>query len=107
MKKIFLCVGLLFAGIGMNSIYAQQSVELHQKSLLTAIKPVDGNPVVFSNQVELESNVGFKIENVKQLILENQNDAIKVRQLREELWRFENAIVQERKQLTNAKNRIK
>mgnify|MGYP001071432493 CR=1 FL=1 len=97
MKKVILCVAIFCGSVVVNNTYAQEATELHQEDILTSIKPADGQPAVFANRMELEQKVDFKIENTKRAILENKNDAVKVRQLREELWRFENAIVHVKK----------
>ena len=93
MKKVILCIAIFCGSVALNNVYAQETVELQQEDVLTSIKPADGQPAVFANKEELDQKVDFKIENTKRAILENKNDAVKVRQLREELWRFENAIV--------------
>jgi hypothetical protein len=97
MKRVILCVAIFCGSVGVNNIYAQEKTELQQENILTSIKPADEQPVVFANKMELDQKVDFKIENTKRAILENRNDAVKVRQLREELWRFENAIVHVKK----------
>lgn len=93
MKRVIFCVAIFCGSVGVNNIYAQETTELQQEDILTSIKPADGQPAVFSNQVDLENKVDSKIEEIKKMILENRNDAVKVNHLREELWRFENAIV--------------
>jgi hypothetical protein len=61
--------------------------------IYTSIKPADGNPVIFSSQEELESKIQSKKDNILGMIRQNASDTAKVRYLRQELWRFENAIV--------------
>ena len=93
MKRVMLCIAIFCGSAMVNNTYAQETIELQQENILTSIKPVDGQPAVFSNQVDLENKVGLKIEEIKKMILENRNDTVKVNHLRQELWRFENAIV--------------
>ena len=97
MKKIILCLGLICGGAVVNSSYAQQTTETQQEVILTSIKPADGQPAVFANQLELEQKQSFKIQNIKDQILENRDNPEKVQYLREELWRMENAIVHQEK----------
>jgi hypothetical protein len=61
--------------------------------IYTSIRPADGNPAVFHNKQELESKVQFKKDNIIEMIKQNASDTAKVRFLRQELWRFENATV--------------
>lgn len=93
MKKILLAFTLLAGGIGLNQAYAQETVQTEENVLLTPIKPADGKPATFATQTELENTVPAKIAAIKEEILKNPNDTVRVNHLREQLWRFENAIV--------------
>ena len=66
-------------------------------AILTSIKPADESPAVFPTQQELDEKIADKIEKIKQLILDNRENAEMVENLRKDLWRFENAIVIELK----------
>jgi hypothetical protein len=93
MKKILLALALFSGGIAMNQAYGQESVKTEQNPLLTSIKPADGKPATFSSQTDLENTVPAKIAAIKEEILKTPNDTVRVNHLRQQLWRFENAIV--------------
>ena len=79
------------------NIFAQTEKKIEEKNsndIFTALKPENPTPVVFNSQEELDNKKAFKIENIKNQIRENINDTAKVRLLRYEIWRFENAVVQ-------------
>lgn len=76
-----------------NSNPTVTEMEQSNSDLFKSIKPKDGQPVVFANQVELEEKVDYKIDQMKQQLVENRNNPEKVIYLKQELWRFENAIV--------------
>ncbi len=89
-KNIFLFIACVsFATIAV----AQDRTIKTSETIYTSLKPADGNPAVFSSQEELNAKVEMKKNNVKALIKENSADTAQVRLLREQLWRFENAIV--------------
>lgn len=101
MKKTTIILSILAMSSG---IYAQtettsnsNSVELTEGNLFQSIKPVDGQPVVFPTQEELDAKIDDKIEKIKQQLTENKDNPEKVLYLKEELWRFENAIVKTEK----------
>lgn len=95
MKKILLVVALLTGGALINRSFAQETetTTTAQNPLLTSLKPADGTPAIFPTQEELDSKVPAKIDGIKEEILNNSNDAVRVKYLREQLWRFENAVV--------------
>lgn len=62
-------------------------------SVYTSLKPNDVQPAVFSSQAELNAKIQDKKDKIQSLIAANVNDSIKFKYYREELWRFENAIV--------------
>ncbi|MBK7130432.1 MAG: hypothetical protein IPM74_10175 [Crocinitomicaceae bacterium] len=95
MKKTLIILSLLFGGMTIHQAYAQETVQTEQNPILTGIKPADGQPVTFSSQAELDSTVPGKISALKEEILKNANDSVRVNYLRQQLWRFENAIVVE------------
>ena len=75
-----------------NSNPSITEMEQTNSDLFKSIKPVDGQPVIFANQAELEEKVDYKIDQMKQQLVENRNNPEKVIYLKQELWRFENAI---------------
>jgi len=91
MKKsiLFLIVFFGFASV----IIAQDKSKPDSENIYTALRPADGNPVVFNSQEELNAKIEAKKKNILTLIKENSGDTAQVRILREQLWRFENAVV--------------
>lgn len=76
---------------------AAQSISTTPEVLFTPLKPKDGSPVVFSSRQELEQKKPLKINGIKDEIRVNQNNPEIIKHLREQIWRFENAIVIEPK----------
>lgn len=74
-----------------------KSQTISQEEILTSLKPMDASPAVFSSQKELEEKKQSKINATHDLIRQNKNNPKLVLQYREQLWRFENAIVVESK----------
>lgn len=89
MKKMLLTLVL---GLSTMAVMAQSG-----NSEITALKPADASPATFSTHAELDAKVPEKIEKLKKMIRENEGNEEKLQYLREELWRFENAIVVEPK----------
>jgi hypothetical protein len=77
----------------INSAVSKKPAENPVTDIYTSVKPADGNPAVFSSKEELESKIQYKKDNILGMIRQNASDTAKVRYLRQELWRFENAIV--------------
>jgi hypothetical protein len=73
----------------------QSAKEEPQK--ITSICPIDKTPAVFSTREELEAKVQGKKDRLILAIGQHAGDSIKVRQLKEQLWRFENGIVKQAK----------
>ncbi|MFT5602638.1 MAG: Skp family chaperone for outer membrane protein [Flavobacteriales bacterium] len=92
MKKVIFTIAM---AVIASTTFAQTQTK--EKTEITSIKPVDGSPVVFSSQEELDAKIDDKIEKIKVQIRANANDPKKVEYLRMELWRFENAIVSTKK----------
>ncbi len=85
---------ILFAILSFTSLtFAQENKKPQQEVIYTPLKPADGTPAVFTTQEELNAKVPVKKTNLLNLIKENSTDTAQVRMLREQLWRFENAIV--------------
>lgn len=81
------------------SVSAQETSEQPQQTsiqeLMTPIKPADGRPYIFYSQADLDAAREKKIEGIKQDIRQNHTNTARVKAMRENLWRIENAIVQE------------
>jgi len=96
MKKIFLVMMAFFL---VNTISVQtgnsKSKKTAGENIYTALMPKDAQPAVFNSKVELDAKIADKKNGIINLIKANENDAEKVKYYREELWRFENAIVKE------------
>lgn len=89
---------LFFACVLPSFSFAQnKSVKINNKSktenIFTSLKPLDGLGYVFSSQEDLNNSVPGKKNYVISQIVKNEKDSLKVIMLREELWRFENAVV--------------
>lgn len=100
MKRTLLLVSLGFV-LSTNVSFSQMTTRVVEpasdshasSSLMTALKPADGKPYQFSSKTELENAVPKKIEGIKdQISAGNLTDA-QVKELREQIWRFENATV--------------
>lgn len=99
MKKV-----LLFAifGFVINSssvsfsqttpVYPPVRNEAVQSTEVTSLKPIDASPATFSSQEELDKIVPVKIAKIKEMIKAEKNNE-RIQLLREDLWRFENAVV--------------
>jgi hypothetical protein len=90
---------LLFSCIAISTItFAQQNTasgkKMEVENIYTALKPLDGQGAVFNTKEELDAKVQDKKDKTIALIKENANDPVKVKTYREQLWRFENAIIQ-------------
>lgn len=99
MKKISLLI-LVFISTTFVSV-AQDGKTTTKKnveeSIYTSLKPADGQGAVFNSKEEMQAKIQDKKDKMIGLIKENANDPVKVKQYREELWRFENAVVKELK----------
>lgn len=99
MKKLMMAIGFTVLG---TAVYSQteskvtiQTVTSTDNDLFKSIKPADGAPAVFANQAELDAKRADKIDKVKQRLMENKENPEMVKFLKEDLWRFENAIAKE------------
>lgn len=100
MKKTHLiCLGICLASLGgiaqepgtVNQ--TKRAVAEHHK----AIKPADASPYVFTTQEELNAKKQDKLNATHDLIEQNKDNPAKVKELRMNLWRLENAVVAEPK----------
>ncbi len=101
MKRTLLLVSLGFM-LSSNVSFSQMTSATETKSSTvandaltntTALKPADGQPSVFSSQESLESTVPKKISALRDQIAAGKLTEAQVINLRQEIWRFENAIV--------------
>jgi hypothetical protein len=93
-KILLLFSALLFAGLAQGQKQVQAIKKESNGSIYSPLKPADNRPAVFSTKEELDAKVSDKKQGIMALIYENRADDAKVRYYREELWRFENAIVE-------------
>ncbi len=94
MKKIILL--FVFAAFSYTITAQVKPTEKKRTSAdvsYTSLKPADGQGAVFNSQEELDAKIESKKSNMVELIKANESDPIKVKMYREELWRFENAVV--------------
>ena len=98
MKIISLSCTFLFALLLSSNACAQEakpstSLSKQPNQEITSLKPIDGYAAVFTTQVDLDQTVPMKIAKIKEMIASGQYGEDRIKVLREELWRFENAIV--------------
>jgi hypothetical protein len=92
MKKTIVAA-LLFLCI--TGAQAQNPTQNKAKAdIYSPLKPKDASPYVFTTQAELDAKKESKKNTIIARIRQNENDAVKVQRLREQLWRIENAVVQ-------------
>jgi hypothetical protein len=82
-----------FIGLAQNS-HTSSKVAKEEGSIYTSLKPADAQPAVFTTKEELDAKIQDKKNRTLEQIKTHANDPAKVKALREQLWRFENAIVQ-------------
>lgn len=98
MKKVLLlAVGVIFSA----ALNAQSSKTVLTKEMIHSDRPADAIPKFFKSQEELNSTVPLKVDQLKQLIIDNQTDMDKVFFYREEIWRYENAVVEGKRDTKN------
>lgn len=77
--------------LGQNQNEPQSNIQ----ELMTPLKPADGRTYVFYSQEQLKAAQEKKSESIKQDIRRNHDNSAKVKVLRENLWRLENAVVEQ------------
>ena len=101
MKRTLLLVSLTVM-LFSNVSYSQQSMKKATDSSslsetdndkTSALKPADEQPYLFSSKEELESAVPEKIKSIKNQILSGKLTEAQIKEMREQIWRFENAAV--------------
>lgn len=99
MKKTTL---LLFACLTVSTVINAQDSKNPKTnnasgSIYTPLKPIDASPYVFGTQQELNDKQANKKGVVLSEIKANANNPEKLKTLREDLWRIENATVLNKK----------
>jgi hypothetical protein len=95
-EKALLTGALIFFGAN-TMLFAQQTNQertVNIQELMTPIKPADGRPYVFNSQADLDAAREKKMEGIKMDIRQNADNPQRVKAMRENLWRIENAIIQ-------------
>lgn len=95
MKRILLLI-VLSTGISTFSAHAQMTVSQAAKAqsdLTTPLQPADGKAYEFATEEEKNEVVPAKIEKIKAAILTGTYTEDRVKQMREMLWRYENATI--------------
>lgn len=73
-------------------VYPPVRKETTETTEVTSLKPANASPATFSTKEELDKTVPMKIAKIKEMIKAEKNDE-RIKVLREDLWRFENAVV--------------
>ncbi len=94
-KTALLFTFLWFAALLSAQDNSSTSKKISPENIYTSIKPADGQPAVFNTHEELTAKIQDKKDKTILLIKENQTDPAMVKIYREQLWRFENAVVLE------------
>lgn len=71
----------------------RQEMSIQEK--MTPLKPADGRPFIFYSQTDMDAARVKKTDAIKIEIRQNHQNPERVKALREDLWRLENAILQE------------
>lgn len=96
-KLIVLALTLIsLTGFSQNAAKVK-TVKSGTEDIFTPLKPADASPAVFSSKQEMDTKLTDKKNSTLDLIRQNKDNPETVKQLREQLWRFENAIVIEPK----------
>jgi hypothetical protein len=97
MKKTHLILlALVFmslVGFSQNAAGKPSTKATQTEDIYSPLKPADASPAVFSSKEEMQSKLQDKKYNTIELIRQNKDNPEQVKQLREQLWRFEHAIV--------------
>lgn len=92
-----LVIGAIFLFAVGSYVSAQEIIAPppNIQEMMTPLKPADGRPYVFYSQADLDAAKEKKTVRIKQDIRKNHENAGRVKAMRENLWRLENAVVQE------------
>jgi hypothetical protein len=91
------CFALCMKVAAQENSAAAKTLQETEDSMFTGIRPPGGRAYVFSSVQEKEMSVSGKRNNVIEQIKKNQSDPERIKLLRMELWRIDNAIVVEPK----------
>lgn len=98
-KKLLFTFFICLLGF-LNQSFAQQKPSLtavplskEGKSETKSLKPEDATPAKFATKEEMDTSLPKKKANIIEMIESGKYEGERLRILREELWRFENAIV--------------
>jgi hypothetical protein len=94
-RKIKLILGLIVLMGGSVGHAQNPTPPTNIQEMMTPLKPADGRPYVFYSQAYLDAAKEKKTLSIKQDIRKYHENAERVKVLRENLWRLENAVVQE------------
>jgi uncharacterized GH25 family protein len=83
----------LFSFSQEKSVYPPKPVVKSESTVVGSLKPADAAPATFGSKEELEKAVPMKIAKIKETINSGKLDDVQLQKYREELWRFENAVV--------------
>lgn len=83
----------LFSFSQEKAVYPPKPVVKSESTVVGSLKPADATPATFGSKEELEKTVPMKMAAIKEAINSGKYDDVQLQKLREELWRFENAVV--------------
>lgn len=92
MKKTLLVSMFAFGAFISDSI-GQSALTPITIETATSIKPIDGKAAIFESNEDFIRIQNEKILELKGMIVKLQNEPSKVQFYREELWRYENAVI--------------
>lgn len=95
MRKLILITSIAVCSIS-TSVSAQSSSTPIRIETATSLPPKDETPLKFESAEALNNYVPARITELKRLIVEFQYDATKATYYREELWRAEHAVVEQK-----------
>ncbi len=99
MKMNTLKLFLFFTSLlSMNQMFAQSTNvrtenQIETREEYTPLKPENGKPFIFSTKAELAEAKQKKTQVIKAEINNSISNPVRVKMLREDLWRIENAII--------------
>jgi hypothetical protein len=90
-KSLILVAGMLV--LSLHGTAQDKKMANVNENIYTALKPADQKPYTFGSQAEMDAKRQSKKDAVIAEIKVNSNNPEKVKALREQLWRIENATV--------------
>ncbi len=95
LRKLLLFAALFFAGVGATSAQNQMQNPASIQDMMSPLRPPDGRAYVFYSQEELKLAQEKKSITLKQEIRKFHENPERVKVLRENRWRLENATIEE------------